>query len=129
MLAGYFTEELDVLSSGLEESDDMGVVVEAYIASPEVGVEVEKGAEIFLKEPVGDPGTEGNDGLASLGEEASSFVTMAFDWSIELRRLPGKTMSPLKKPDVDRLKDIVRVNSPALLAGARKTFVKPAPSA
>ena len=129
MLAGYLTEELDVLSSGLEESDDIGVEVEAYIASPDFGMEVEKGAVIFLREPAGDPGTEGNDDLASLGEVARVFMTMAFEWSTELRRLPGKIMSPLKKPDVDRLKDIVRVNSPALPAGARRTFVKPAPSA
>jgi hypothetical protein len=129
VLAAYFIEELDVLSSGLDEREEIGVELEAFRASPATASELENGAGVLLKEPVGDPGTEGSDGLASTGEETNPFKTMGLDCSIEFRRLPGNIMSPLKKADVDRLKDIVRVNSPDLLPGARRTLVKPAPTA
>lgn len=127
-LEAYFVED-DVLSSGLDERGDIAVELEAFCASPGVATELEKGAGGFLKEPVGDPGTEGNDGLTSLGENADPVETTGLDWSIEFRRLLGNIMSPLKKAEVDRLKDIVRVNSPDLLPVARKAFVKPEPSA
>lgn len=133
VLAGYFAEEAEVLSSGLDESEATEAAVSTFIVSSDIGKGFkEKGTGIFLREPAGEPGTDGNDALASLtaGEKANAFETLALDWSTELRRLPGKFMSPPNMLDLDRLNDIVRVNSPGLLvADAPRALVKPAPRA